>query len=147
MKSKINFLFLIITVFLVSYYIFELKVEFPDSQASRFKRAHKIKTTSGALESMQFMTEVRAYPDNDIPPDKFYQAYEYTKTQMTDFNTIDNSPTEWSSIGPNNIGGRSLALAFHPQDTATLYIGSSSGGLWKSTTGGLLAADATMYQR
>jgi photosystem II stability/assembly factor-like uncharacterized protein len=146
MKGKINFLFLIITVFLVYYYIFELKVEFSDSQTSRFKRAHKIKTTSGALESMQFMTEVRAYPDNDIPPDKFYQAYEYTKTQMTDFNTFDNSPTQWSSIGPNNIGGRSLALAFHPQDTAVLFIGSSSGGLWKSTTGGLGASAWTRIE-
>lgn len=146
MKGKINFLFLVITVFLVSYYVFELKVEFSDSQASRFKRAFKIKTTSGALESMQFMTEVRAYPENDIPPDKFYQAYEYTKTQMADFSTFDNSPAEWSSIGPNNIGGRSLSLAFHPQDTAVLFIGSASGGLWKSTSGGLGASAWTRIE-
>ncbi len=95
-----------------------------------------IRKTSGAMESLQFMSEVRAFPDKDIPADKFYKAYEYTTTSMQEFN-LGDSPTEWTSIGPNNIGGRSLSLAFSPTDTGTIYMGSASGGLWKSTTGGL----------
>ena len=137
MKSKINILFLTITAVLVLYYTIGLNNEFSQTQNYHVKRAFKIKTTSGALQSMQFITEIRAFPDRDIPSDKFFKAYEYGRTQMQEYNTFDNSPTQWSSIGPNNIGGRSLSLAFHPQDTATLFLGSASGGLWKSTTGGL----------
>ena len=42
----------------------------------------------------------------------------------------------WFSVGPSNLAGRILALAFDPTDTDILYAGSASGGLWKSTSGG-----------
>src|SRR4030095_12924830 len=99
------------------------------------KEHYEEKTTSGALESMQFLSQIRAFPDTDIPPDKFYRAYEYTKTMIRKLES--DSPTDWTPIGPYNVGGRSLSLAFSPNDTGTIYIGSASGGLWKSTTGGL----------
>jgi hypothetical protein len=57
---------------------------------------------------MQFMSQIRAFPDTDIPADKFFKAFEYSKTRMQELQ-VDASPTEWSSIGPNNIGGK----AFH----------------------------------
>lgn len=95
---------------------------------------------SGAYESMQFMNDIRAYPEKDIPQDKFYKAFEYTRDQMQDFNTVHDAATTWQSMGPNNIGGRSLCLAIHPVDTNIIYIGSASGGIWKSTTGGIGAA-------
>ncbi len=98
-----------------------------------------IKKSSGAMESLQWLSKIRAYPEKDIPAGEYYKAYEYSRTQLA--NTIDNDfPDSWQSIGPNNIGGRSLCLAVHPVDTGTIFIGSASGGLWKSTTGGLGAA-------
>jgi len=136
MKGKINILFLAITAVLVLFSVIELKDEFSHTQTTRFRSAHKLKTTSGALQSMQFINQVRAFPDIDIPSEKFYQAYEYTKNNIDELD-LGDSPTQWSSIGPNNIGGRSLCLAVHPADTGTIYMGSSSGGLWKSTTGGI----------
>lgn len=42
----------------------------------------------------------------------------------------------WFEIGPTNMSGRILALAFHPTDPATVYVGAASGGLWKTTDGG-----------
>ena len=39
-------------------------------------------------------------------------------------------------MGPHNIGGRTLALAFNPQNPNTMYLGSASGGLWRSYTAG-----------
>ena len=39
-------------------------------------------------------------------------------------------------MGPTNIGGRTLALAIHPDDPDLIFVGSASGGLWKSTSGG-----------
>lgn len=94
------------------------------------------KEPDGIIDAFQFMSEIRAFPDTDIPDDKYYRAFEYSKTHLQEIHT-DASPTDWTSIGPNNIGGRSLCVAIHPVDTATLFIGSASGGLWKSTTGGI----------
>ncbi|MGB1210242.1 MAG: thrombospondin type 3 repeat-containing protein [Lacinutrix venerupis] len=45
---------------------------------------------------------------------------------------IDNS---WIERGPNNVGGRTRAIMFDPNDTTneTLFAGGVSGGLWKNT--------------
>ncbi len=42
----------------------------------------------------------------------------------------------WTSLGPNNIGGRMRALAFDPNDPNVVYAGAASGGAWKSYDGG-----------
>ncbi len=41
------------------------------------------------------------------------------------------------SIGPAAMSGRVVALAGVPGNPATLYVGSASGGLWRSADGGL----------
>lgn len=100
--------------------------------------------TSGALTSLQFMNEIRSYPEKDIPQDKFFSAFEYTKNSMSEVSSgTDNPVSQWESLGPNNIGGRTLSIALHPTDTSVIYMGSASGGLWKSVTGGI---GATAWQ-
>ncbi|MFC2161986.1 hypothetical protein ACFLRX_10090, partial [Acidobacteriota bacterium] len=42
----------------------------------------------------------------------------------------------WSSIGPNNFAGRTIALALDPTNPNILFAGSASGGLWKLTISG-----------
>ncbi len=42
----------------------------------------------------------------------------------------------WFLVGPANMSGRILSLAFHPANADIVYVGSASGGLWKSTDGG-----------
>ncbi len=42
----------------------------------------------------------------------------------------------WKEMGPNNMGGRTRALMFDHRNPNTLFAGSVSGGLWKSTTAG-----------
>lgn len=44
--------------------------------------------------------------------------------------------TDWKWIGPGNIGGRVRALVIHPVSPNTMFAGSVSGGLWKTTNGG-----------
>jgi hypothetical protein len=46
------------------------------------------------------------------------------------------SSASWAELGPGNIGGRIRAMAIHPLNTSTIFIGSVSGGIWKSTNGG-----------
>jgi hypothetical protein len=131
MKQKILILSVLLVFISLSVYI-HINIK-PDTEEE----------ASDALQSMQFMSQIRAFPDADIPADKFYKAYEYSSTQLTALNDNPNLDS-WTSIGPNNIGGRSLAIAVHPVDTSIVYIGSASGGLWKSTSGGIGASAWTL---
>jgi len=138
MKTRINHLFVWVSFFLAiltASVLMQYGVKSPDA-----RQAEGLKEASNPLEALQFMSQIRAYPDKEIPPDKYYAAYEYTNTRMQELPVSGDMQTTWTSIGPNNIGGRSLSLAVHPIDTGTLFIGSASGGLWKSTTGGLGAS-------
>ena len=44
---------------------------------------------------------------------------------------------EWRSIGPANMGGRIADLEGVPGDPNVVYVASASGGLWKTTNGGV----------
>ncbi len=43
---------------------------------------------------------------------------------------------QWTAIGPGNIGGRVRAMAFHPSNPAVIWVGSVSGGIWKTVDSG-----------
>lgn len=91
--------------------------------------------TSGAGESMDAWAYERAYPFDEIPVSKFVAAFEEKKVQEAlRSNSIEG---EWISLGPENIGGRTLCLAFHPTNPDIIFAGSASGGLWKTTTQGV----------
>src|SRR5947209_14367990 len=44
---------------------------------------------------------------------------------------------EWRLIGPYR-GGRVVAVAGDPVDAQTFYFGSTGGGVWKTTDGGII---------
>ena len=46
------------------------------------------------------------------------------------------SKSNWTWIGPKNIGGRIRSILIHPTSPNTMYIGSVSGGIWRTTNGG-----------
>lgn len=45
-------------------------------------------------------------------------------------------PTNWTLLGPGNIGGRIRSILIHPTDPNIMWVGSVSGGVWKSTNAG-----------
>jgi hypothetical protein len=51
--------------------------------------------------------------------------------------TGDSAQITWIRRGPANIGGRTRALAVDIGNPSTLVAGAVSGGMWKSTDGGL----------
>ncbi|MEZ5962549.1 MAG: hypothetical protein R3F56_01770 [Planctomycetota bacterium] len=48
----------------------------------------------------------------------------------------DLDSTKWTALGPGNVGGRIRAVAIHPSAPARIFVGSVSGGIWRSDDGG-----------
>lgn len=80
---------------------------------------------------MEYWSMLRAYPDGRIRSDKLAEAYADFQPELG----LRNEEI-WRPMGPKNVGGRTLCLAFHPTDRETIYAGSASGGLWVTHTGG-----------
>lgn len=97
----------------------------------------KIKT-SGAMAALQFWNTQRAYPNDDIPSRGLYEAFQNKLNKSQ--NLIESSVAPWKTLGPKNIGGRTNAIVFNPQNPNTIYAGSASGGLWRSYSAGLGAS-------
>ncbi|MFK7937056.1 MAG: T9SS type A sorting domain-containing protein [Saprospiraceae bacterium] len=89
---------------------------------------------SGAGLSMDNWAFVRSYPSGKISTQKWTQAYDLQQLEM---NFRDGNNADWEALGPENIGGRTISLAFHPTDPNIMYAGSAGGGLWKTTTAGV----------
>ncbi len=64
-----------------------------------------------------------------------YQVIEFNKA-LSQAKT--SKPLNWVERGPGNVGGRTRALIVDPDDPTleTIWAGSVSGGLWKTTDGG-----------
>ncbi len=49
---------------------------------------------------------------------------------------LDQPGFSWKELGPSNVAGRVISVAFHPTDPLTFYAGSAGGGLYRTTNGG-----------
>lgn len=96
---------------------------------------------SGAYEALAYWSAQRAYPHGVIPDVAHYAAFEYAQKYLRPARWQKTLAVEpWRAIGPHNLGGRTLALAFDPQNPDIIYAGSASGGLWRSRSGGVGAS-------
>ena len=92
-----------------------------------------------AWEMFQWWYNQRAFPYELIPQGAFEKAAAYARTKMKreargPYSTA--ATPSWVSLGPNNVGGRTLSIALDPSNPNIVWAGSASGGLWKSATGG-----------
>jgi FG-GAP repeat len=46
------------------------------------------------------------------------------------------TPASWEWLGPGNIGGRIRSILIHPTTPDTMWVGSVTGGIFKTTNGG-----------
>lgn len=129
MKKALLFSFFTLGTLTLAFVIFQKGTADVNEEFNHYKL-----TTSGAGEAMDAWAYERGYPDGKVPSDRFLQVFHNEKKRKT-ASTRDGEDC-WESIGPENIGGRILCLAFHPTDPNTIYAGSASGGLWKTTTMG-----------
>jgi photosystem II stability/assembly factor-like uncharacterized protein/PKD repeat protein len=90
----------------------------------------------------EYINSSRVLPNGKLPAPGAV-AEEYLRYKKANYSLNGT----WSQAGPvalpsNSTGqpngmGRVNAIGFHPTDANTFYIGSPSGGLWKTTDGGV----------
>jgi len=91
----------------------------------------------GSYKALDMFSYIRAYPQSDIPAAAYTKAYrQHLKLKESSSITKSNNNT-WQAQGPHNTAGRALSVAVNPQDPYTVYMGSASGGLWRSRNLGL----------
>ena len=77
-----------IPIFLVAIFFIAISIFISKNIQTKHEKVKR--KASGAMESLQWMSEIRAYPDKDIPKDKFYKAFEYSSTKLTQLNDNPN---------------------------------------------------------
>jgi hypothetical protein len=89
-----------------------------------------------AFQRLKWYVERRLDENGGLPTMARWRAYE---TELAKSSTrVAGAETEpqWRSLGPDNVAGRILAHAFDPTDSQILWVGSASGGLWRSPDAG-----------
>jgi len=98
------------------------------------KKENEKEEKGEAAQALGNWMEQRMYPGNTIPVNAYQAAFQNLQQQK--LQSAQSFPGQWTAIGPKNFGGRTLCLAFNPQNSNTIFAGSASGGLWRSYTGG-----------
>ena len=73
----------------------------------------------------------RAYPHNQINRPVYRAARK--QAQLARQAAVQRTNTTWESKGPINVGGRITDLVLDPSNVFTIYAGTASGGIFKST--------------
>ncbi|MCW5935498.1 MAG: hypothetical protein KIT45_14555 [Fimbriimonadia bacterium] len=107
----------------------------------------KTKLALGFLEAYLQYVSVRAYPNDQVDWTAYLRALKH-QDQMTEMVTAANPM--WQFVGPRglavpyrtyfgqgNISGRVNAIAHHPTNNSTYFIGAPQGGVMKTTDGGV----------
>lgn len=140
------FVLVIIALF---FYLFRFKT--PDETSTEWKpdvvQAEEKKLTRLELKQARndyFLRMLRDPATGKIPPDIREKELNFAKGVLpasrfkgSVFVTTASIETlPWKEIGPNNVGGRTRALAVDADNPDIIIAGGVSGGIWKSTDGG-----------
>lgn len=93
-------------------------------------------TETEALDALAFLSTITSYPNTDFQPGSYANAFEKYALLYKNKGAAREEDS-WKSVGPDNVGGRTVSIAINPVDTNIIWVGAASGGLWKSTSGGI----------
>ncbi|MCF8379540.1 MAG: T9SS type A sorting domain-containing protein [Bacteroidales bacterium] len=85
------------------------------------------------LSPGEYMAHQRMYPYDEIKEEAYLKAYREAGSFQSKNKLFDY---QWEFAGPENIGGRITDIEMHPDSPNTIYLGASTGGIWKSTNNG-----------
>ncbi|TSA28470.1 MAG: hypothetical protein D4R67_03765 [Bacteroidetes bacterium] len=92
------------------------------------------KFTPPSLTPNDWMAMQRIYPYDRINPQAYQDALNQAQLLMDNETT---RATPWVMTGPTNIGGRITDIEVPDGNLQTIYVGASTGGILKTTNGGL----------
>jgi len=78
----------------------------------------------------------RTFPYGVADPDAHLVALKKAQ-EMRRESEMDNSQPVWQFAGPTNVGGRVSDIEYNPNNVNIIYAGAATGGVFKSTNGGL----------
>ncbi len=92
-------------------------------------------------EALRFRLLQQQDENGVIPADGLQRAMQHTQQMRAAqrANVTSEAGIErgaWTWLGPGNIGGRIRSMVIHPITPTWMWVGSVSGGVWKTTTGG-----------
>ena len=99
----------------------------------------------GAHDGQSWFVLQRGYPTGRIPSSGSLERAMRGRDPRPIIRTQLNLPGDrWMPIGPQSIfvdrelpyHGRVTAIAPHPTDANTVYVGADGGGIWRTTNGG-----------
>ena len=99
---------------------------------------------SGAASQLMSWFQAKGYPDASNLSSKYQAAWEQYLELKSKSNPVyrGQSASNWAALGyclnssGTRIGGRIVCMAIDPNNTNNLWVGSASGGIWKSTNAG-----------
>lgn len=115
--------------------------EWVDDMSQHFEQTPELTTTKGSgwkpFNRIKWFHEQRML-DGQLPePGARWAAWEYKRDLERRLGYENRSGgSSWFSLGPANLAGRMLSIAFHPTDSNIVYSGAAGGGVWKTTDGG-----------
>lgn len=107
-------------------------VDIQEGKAARRELKHDEPLAAAKFRYQQRLSADGNWPDNAVINAKAQRDHLLN-------NPVDGagiSPDAWTWIGPGNIGGRLRAIIIHPSNPNVMWVGSASGGVWKTTNGG-----------
>ncbi|MDY0101937.1 MAG: T9SS type A sorting domain-containing protein [Lentimicrobium sp.] len=99
-------------------------------------RSDSFGMADGVQSAWSYMAQIRGHQaTGKVNPADVINA----RTQVEDLKSSSTIGLNWTSMGPDNVAGRTRAILIDSRDNSgkTIFAGSVSGGLWKSTTAGL----------
>lgn len=115
-------------------------------QNSFFDRVPENLKNRNVFKRFTWFYQQRAFPYDTFPAAVYRQEVSREIAKSKQAATRNGDECKWRSIGPDRVritspawgfcSGRTRALAIHPTDPNTVYIGAACGGIWKTTDGG-----------
>ncbi len=128
---------------IVSFFTFQQLINIKTEEV-KFERVRSSSSPKAGIEMKKgrdefFFNMLRDPATNRIPEGIRTKELKFPKklTEMnTSLNKVSTSGLTWAEAGPNNVGGRTRALAVDVTNPNVIIAGGISGGIWKSTNNG-----------
>ncbi len=106
-----------------------------------FSLLHAQETRDDPEGMMKYRFDMRKNENGEIPPHALMDAKRELDLRRllpkgTQRQTMDAGLTGWEWLGPGNVGGRIRSIVINPTVPNVMYVGSVSGGIWRTDNAG-----------